>query len=271
MRWRVPWPAPALLTWLAAWLLYAAVRASVATFAAPWSAALLALCAGTVLGVLAMRWGATPWRRACIALGFPLSLAASGAAVLPAWAWLVPAALCLALYPPRAWRDAPVFPTPAGALDDLARAAPLPPGARVLDAGCGFGDGLIALRRAYPHAVLEGVEYSVPVWAMCWLRCRLRGVRARVRRGDMWQAGAWHGCALVYGFQRPESMGRIAAKAQAELAPGAWLVSLEFPVPESERRGFRSAATLAGPRTVHVLARWDSPSGGSALGAGSCT
>ena len=32
-------------------------------------------------------------------------------------------------------------------------------------------------------------------------------------------------------FQRPESMERAAAKAQAELAPGAWLVSLEFAVP----------------------------------------
>ena len=32
----------------------------------------------------------------------------------------------------------------------------------------------------------------------------------------------------MYLFQRPESMARAAAKAQAELKPGAWLVSLEF-------------------------------------------
>jgi len=32
----------------------------------------------------------------------------------------------------------------------------------------------------------------------------------------------------VYLFQRPESMGRAADKARAELRPGAWLVSLEF-------------------------------------------
>jgi hypothetical protein len=36
----------------------------------------------------------------------------------------------------------------------------------------------------------------------------------------------------VYLFQRPESMSRAWAKAQQELAPGSWLVSLEFPVPE---------------------------------------
>jgi hypothetical protein len=54
---------------------------------------------------------------------------------------------------------------------------------------------------------------------------------AHVRRGDMW-AASWSGYDLVYLFQRPESMARAHAKATRELAPGAWLVSLEFPVPE---------------------------------------
>ncbi len=36
---------------------------------------------------------------------------------------------------------------------------------------------------------------------------------------------------MVYLFERPESMARAAAKAQAEMAPGTWLVSLEFAVP----------------------------------------
>jgi hypothetical protein len=47
-----------------------------------------------------------------IAAGFPLSLALTGAAGLPAWAWLVPLALLLLVYPLNAWRDAPLFPTP---------------------------------------------------------------------------------------------------------------------------------------------------------------
>jgi 4'-phosphopantetheinyl transferase EntD len=33
---------------------------------------------------------------------------------------------------------------------------------------------------------------------------------------------------MVYMFQRPESMLRAVEKAEAELRPGAWLVSLEF-------------------------------------------
>jgi hypothetical protein len=41
----------------------------------------------------------------------------------------------------------------------------------------------------------------------------------------------WSPYALVYLFQRPESMERAAAKALRELRPGAWLASLEFDVP----------------------------------------
>ncbi len=166
------------------------------------------------------------WRRALIAAGFPLSLLASGAAGVPAWAWLVPLALLLLVYPLNAWRDAPLFPTPRKALDALAALAPLAAQDRVLDAGCGLGDGLVALRRAYPQARIDGVEWSAALRLLCALRCPW----ARVRRGDMWRAD-WSAYQLVYLFQRPESMARAAAKARAELAPGAWLVSLEFPVP----------------------------------------
>jgi len=60
--------------------------------------------------------GGTWWRRAIIALGFPLSLTASGAAALPGWACLP---LLLLIYPLNAWRDAPLFPTLFNALKDL--------------------------------------------------------------------------------------------------------------------------------------------------------
>lgn len=120
-------------------------------------------------------------------------------------------------------------PTPEHALDALANHAPLTAAARVLDAGCGLGHGLHALRRAYPQAQLHGLEWS---WPLRWL-CALRCPWARVRRGDIWQAD-WSAFDLVYLFQRPESMGRAGAKARAELRPGAWLVSLEFALPHTQ-------------------------------------
>jgi hypothetical protein len=216
---RMPWPLPALIAWAGAWLAFAALQRA----AVPPVAALAAAC---VLGTAASLMGASWWRRGLIAAGFPLSLALLGAASLPTWAWLVPLALLLLVYPLNAWRDAPVFPTPLHALDALPSQAPLPPGTRVLDAGAGLGDGLRSLRQAYPAAQLEGIEWSWLLRLVCALRCPW----AQVRRADMWAAD-WGPYGMVYLFQRPESMARAAAKAQAELAPGAWLVSLEFAVP----------------------------------------
>ena len=157
--------------------------------------------------------------------GFPLSLALSGtaAAELPGWAWLLPLALLVAIYPIKAWRDAPFFPTPRGALKGLARLAPLRTDARVLEAGCGLGDGLRELHAEFPQARIDGIEWSWPLRLACQWRCGF----ARVRRGDIWQAD-WSPFQMVYLFQRPESMPRAVDKAARELAHGSWLASLEF-------------------------------------------
>ena len=216
------WPLPALLAWAAAWALYLGLQQ--ATDAPAW----LALVAATAVGACAALLGSTRWRTVFIALGFPLSLLASGLATgVPPWVWLFPLAAVFALYPVHAWRDAPVFPTPRGALRGLAALLPLPAGAHIVDAGCGLGDGLRELHAEYPAARLSGLEWSWPLTLLCRLRCRLLGVPARVRRADIWRED-WSGQDLVYLFQRPESMPRAVAKATAELKPGAWLASLEF-------------------------------------------
>jgi hypothetical protein len=217
---KLPWPAPAVLVWLGAWgLFYAALGLGVAYS--------LALVLASGFGGLLSFWGATWWRRGLIASGFPVSLAlslpAAGLAALPAWVWLVPLVVLLLMYPLSAWRDAPLFPTPRNALGGLTSAAPLPPAAKVLDAGCGLGHGLQALRIAYPHAQLHGAEWS---WLLRWA-CARRCPWAHVRRANIWRM-AWEPYQMVYLFQRPESMQRAVSKANAELQPGAWLVSLEF-------------------------------------------
>ena len=210
------WPLPAVLTWLAAWGLFTGLLDNGLS-------PLLALACACALGVVASLLGSSWWRRLMIGLGFPLLLAVSGALSLPAWAWLLPLLLLLLIYPLNVWRDAPLFPTPVHALKDLAARVPLGQNAIVLDAGCGLGDGLKALRTVYPQAQLHGIEWSWPLRGLCALRCPW----AKVRQGDIWQAD-WSTYDLVYLFQRPESMPRAVTKALAELKPGSWLVSLEF-------------------------------------------
>lgn len=225
MALRLPWPLPAMLAWVICWLVFLATQAFGGS--AP-SALVIATLPGLLLSLATTRW----WRRTIVAAGFPLAMLASGAAVIPAWGWLLLVLLVLSVYPITAWRDAPVFPTPAGALRDLPTLVALPPQAAVLDAGCGLGHGLRALRSAYPQAQLTGIEWSWPLRAWCGVRCPW----AHVRQGDIWRA-PWQPYALVYLFQRPESMPRAVAKARGEMQPGAWLVSLEFEARELEPDG----------------------------------
>jgi len=235
MMLRLPWPLPALLVWGLAW---AGFLVAVRLGLHPLAALLLASAGGVLGSLLAPNW----WRRALLASGFPLSLALSGLVSLHPAVWLLPLALLLLVYPLNAWRDAPLFPTPRGGLRGLCRRAPLPAGSKVLEAGCGLGDGLMALRQVYPEAMLHGLEWS---WPLRWL-CALRCPWARVRRGDIWRAD-WSAYRMVYLFQRPESMGRAVEKAAAELSPGAWLVSLEFPAP-----GLQPDLALQGDRARPV-------------------
>jgi hypothetical protein len=212
------WPLPPLLAWAAGWV---AMLVLARTAALPPA---LATAAGLLVAAAPALFAATFWRRVIIAAGFPLSLLVSGAgAVLPAWAWLLPLAALALAYPVTAWRDAPVFPTPRHALAGLDRHVALAPGARILDAGCGLGHGLRALRAVWPQAQLAGIEWSWPLTLATKLGCPW----ARVTRGDMWRA-SWAGHDLVYLFQRPESMARALAKADAEMGAGSWVVSLEF-------------------------------------------
>lgn len=236
------WPLSALLSWLAAWLVFALLR--LLGLEPAW-----AVLGATLLGAVLAALHGRRWRRLIVAVGFPASLLAQGwqagvAAWLPwlPWLWWLPLLLLWWLYPRRSWTEAPLYPTAPGALAGLAALAPLADGARVLDAGCGVGDGLLELARVYPHARLEGVEWSRPLtWLARWRLRRLN--RVQVRRGDLW-ADDWSGYELIYVFQRPESMPRVWQKACAELRPGAWLVSLDFEV--------------AGERPV---ARWAVPGG----------
>lgn len=236
----LPWPLPALLAWALAWSLWITATSNG-----------LPAAAGFVLATLSAGLFAigarTRWRLLMTLGGFPLSLALSGLAQgVAAALWLLPLALLAAAYPLRAWRDAPLFPTEADALEGLETLVPLPPMARVLDAGCGLGHGLQALQKVWPDTRMEGIEWSWPIRLAAGLRCPW----ARIRQGDMW-AASWAEHDLVYLFQRPESMNRAAEKALAEMRPGSWLVSLEFDVP-----GMRPHARLQneGHRPVWIYA-----------------
>ena len=217
---KLPWPLPAVLVWLVAWCVFYILQTIGFGFSC---AFVVSICLSIALSIAGSTW----WRKGFIAFGFPVSalLLTSSVALadLHPWIWLIPLAVLLCIYPIRAWQDAPLFPTPTDTLKDLQHYAPLPARANIMDAGCGLGHGLKALRKAYPDAEITGIEWS---WLLS-LACRLRCPWATIQRGDIWQID-WLSFDMVYLFQRPESMPRAIHKAIRDLKPGAWMVSLEF-------------------------------------------
>jgi SAM-dependent methyltransferase len=197
-----------------------------------------AFLGATLFSALLSNLGSTLWRRCLIVLGFPLSqlLINSTVMSMPPLAWLGLVLLIAAVYPLNAWSDAPLFPTPSKALVQVPEHISLKEGAKILDAGCGLGDGLRALKSVFTHSEFSGLEMSWPLRFFSALRCPW----AKIRQGNIWLAD-WSEFDMVYMFQRPESMPKAVEKAARELRPGAWLVSLEF-----EARSLKANAMVYG-------------------------
>lgn len=241
------WPLPALAAWAAGWLLWHLLPV-------PWDLPLSSV--PVALAVWRIEGVARSTRRLVLVLGWALSLwLLIGTDRFPPWLWLLALGILLLAYPLSAWRDAPVFPTPMGALDPLRGRVRMNSQALLLDAGCGTGAGLRALRQAFPDAQHHGVERSWLLSAWARLRCPW----AVIFHDDIWRC-SWSGYTLVYLFQRPESMGRAWEKARLEMAEGSWLASLEFRI-EGQRP--HASWSLGGGRRLWLyrVKRSSAPSG----------
>jgi hypothetical protein len=222
------WPLPAMGAWAFAWGVHQSIQSLGGSSA--WAFIVATLSAAGIACHVNSRH-----RRLLICLGFPLSaLLLAGAQGLPSVAWALGCLALALLYPVRSWSDAPWFPTQKNALEGLDDLVATQPPLRVLDVGCGMGDGLKALHQIFPNTKIEGIEWSHVLTPIARWRCPW----ATVRQGDMW-AQSWQNFDLVYLFQRPESMSKALDKARREMRPGTWLVSLEF-----EIEGYKPTAVL---------------------------
>jgi predicted O-methyltransferase YrrM len=114
------------------------------------------------------------------------------------------------------------------------------PGARVLDVGCGHGWSTIALARAYPDAVLEGVDVDAPSTASARVNAAAAGVEGRVTfcAGDA--AGLAEGPAsatydVAFAFECVHDMAQpvsVLTAIRSVLAPGGVLVVMDEAVAE---------------------------------------
>ena len=155
------------------------------------------------------------------------------ALALPAWLYLA-AFLLVLLFNWNSFRHGvPLYLTSVPAtlrLEMLLLSQPS--GFAFIDLGCGLAGPLCHLASAFPRAQFTGVETAPLTFVLAWLRSLpLRNCRIRYR--SLWKTPLVP-YDVVYCFLSPLPMPALWAKAQAELKPGARLVSNTFGIPGVE-------------------------------------
>lgn len=129
------------------------------------------------------------------------------------------------------WRGAPWVPMRRGDAARLARLLALKPGERFLELGCGDGRVTVAVAKQ-SGASATGVELSLLQFFAAWIRGRLARVPGvSFRLGDAFSSDVSHADG-VYLFLMPETYEKIRPKLEAELKPGARVVTYVWPMPE---------------------------------------
>jgi hypothetical protein len=206
-----------------------------------------ALLQGAFAALLSAKVGLARWWWP-IQLAFAPAVLAFHALALPAPLFLAAFLLLLVVFWSTFRTQVPYYPSgPAvrALVADL-----LPPGpARAIDIGSGFGGLALALARARPDAIVEGIELAPLPWLASRLRAALSAHPAGFTRGD-YNGLDFAGYDLVYAYLSPAAMDALWRKAENEMRPGSMLASYEFLAPG--RAPDRSLVPEGGKRTLHV-------------------
>ena len=111
------------------------------------------------------------------------------------------------------------------------------PGARLLDVGCGAGWSSIALARAYPDALVLGIDIDEPSVQMARANAESAGLTDRVRfaTGDAAAAADDQGFDVAFAFECIHDMPRpveVLSAVRRALTPGGFVVVMDEAVAE---------------------------------------
>lgn len=191
------------------------------------------LAAGLSQGLLAAsfarRLGLAPWWW-WLNLGFVPALLLFSGAPLPSWVFLAGFLLLLLGNWNSFGERVPLYLSGARSRQQLAELlAQQTADFRFVDLGCGPAGALLWLARRFPRAQFVGVETAPLPFAIAWLRA-LPQNNCRIRYENLWRTDLAQ-FDVVYCFLSPAPMAALWAKAVAQMASGAWLVSNSFEVP----------------------------------------
>ena len=141
-----------------------------------------------------------------------------------------------------------------------ARRLQLAPDARILDLCCGTGQSTLALRAAYPHATLVGLDVAADMLQVARTRPELAGVT--FLHGDATDPrgagvdGEFDGILMAYGIRNVTARDPCLAALRELLAPGAPVCFHEYSVAASRwsRLVWRLVTTLIVTPLARVVA-----------------
>lgn len=134
--------------------------------------------------------------------------------------------------------------------DRLVRDLAPPPGARVLEIGCGTGRNLARIGAQYPECSLFGLDISQEMLRSATAKLDARAMLVQADACDfngtaLFGAGGFDRVVLSYSLSMIPDWHRALRMAAAQLAPGGELHVLDFGDQSRLPRGFR-----------HVLQAW---------------
>lgn len=195
-----------------------------------WPVTLLtvALVQGLLATLATYRLGLASWWRP-IQLLFPLALLGASALRLPPWLFLLSFLFLLGLYWSTFRTQVPYYPSHLAVWEQVRRLLPDGP-LRVIDIGSGLGGLVLYLARLRPDADCAGIELAPLPWLASRLRAWRAGSRARFIRGD-YERLDFAQFDVVFAYLSPAAMDALWRKAEAQMRPGAMLLSYEFGIP----------------------------------------
>ena len=126
-------------------------------------------------------------------------------------------------------RGAPWVPTWRKDFDRLLAMADLKPMEHFVELGCGDARVCVEIARR-TGARATGVELSLVQWAAGRIRAKRSGTGARVVLGDAFSFPL-RDADVVYLFLMPETYERLRPTLEAQLKPGARVVTYVWPIP----------------------------------------
>jgi len=125
-------------------------------------------------------------------------------------------------------RGALFIPTSSIRVKTFLDAIPMSSQNLLVDLGCGDGRVLRAARKRYG---VKTLGFEINPFAYFTAKLRSLGVQGiTIRWRDFWDEDL-KDANVVFCYLFPDVMKRLAEKLEAELHPGTWVVSCNFPIP----------------------------------------